>query len=425
MMINRAYWLVSKKLLFDYTSGNKSIKRFYLRHSSAVGPQDPFLSDFDTAIFVKAGDFAEFKESRGILKASIDSDPVVRRLIKDPIILPETENTYDLCRKYYPFRSVYPFETWRLLSDKIKPRLVKHDDSLPLDHAPENAIFHYILPAMRPGAKRHIFEKQFLSRKIKKDSALIGVDVPKRPNSTLCGALLSEIDIWASFYGKLDFPANEVGQVIKEDIGIGYGVFLNRWKAASGRLKDPDVIASVWVYPNWMNCNTANIVVNLCEGVSEEDCQEVVGSVGRVFKDLSFNLFIGREDSMIGRINGLFRLNLLDPWLFSRYGTCLSGDQDLKEKIADPGMDALKKKHMELMLYFAYSAIHNKTYPYIYYKVSFILDNFFKAREIVLSDDGLSRIYGPEFIPKNRFDPAVHTSLLLASLKKMHGFSLF
>ena len=128
---------MGKGILSGYARRNKVISRCYIRHSAAFQPQNPFLSDFDVTFFVNSNDIQGLRDFRRQLACDFRKIIFLRNVIKDSIVLPDTENALNLCKKYYPFRSVYSFDTWMPFENEgeevsltVAPR-ARH--ALPLD----------------------------------------------------------------------------------------------------------------------------------------------------------------------------------------------------------------------------------------------------------------------------------------------------
>jgi hypothetical protein len=153
--------------------------------------------------------------------------------------------------------------------------------------------------------------------------------------------------------------------------------------------------------------------------------REIIRLVLKAFYGLDYTLLLGTEESMIGRINGLSRVSLLEPWLFKYKGQCLFGDSNIREKIIEPSSEMLKEKYRELLLYFSYSHLWRDTYPYALYRLLFTLDYLLKHSEVIVESSVLAGIYGKEFIPEEKFRPLEDTGKLFAALKEKHAFDLF
>jgi hypothetical protein len=91
---------------------HRSIAACYLRHSAAHESPNPLLSDFDLIFFVSSTNAEELARRRAGIAMDMDRWPVFGRLSKDRIFMPDTPQAYALCRESYPFRSIYPFESW-------------------------------------------------------------------------------------------------------------------------------------------------------------------------------------------------------------------------------------------------------------------------------------------------------------------------
>jgi len=379
----------------------------------------------DVTFFVKAHDFLSLMAAREKVVGDISKDGVLNFFVKDAIVLPATANAYELCRKYYPSRSAYPFETWRSPDDLSISPMKEMSRSLPLDQISEKLLFTYFLPVLRGKRTNHHRERGFLLRKIKQEADFLGLKPPLRDNGIFYGAFLSAIEMWDIFYQGMKFTDQKEKFSFWPGEEYDYQEFLSCWKAASGILKDHRVIASVWVYPDWRNEKAPYLAVNFKAGISERACEDAVKAVVDYLKELKCSLLFGTEASMLGRINGLAQLNLLEPWFFQRYGLCLHGDPGIKDKIVTPSVDMLKEKFRILMVLFSYAVMHRPQYSYGYYKICFVLDHLLRSGEICTDSRILAGIYGSEFIMPRDFSPGAHSSEFLRVLEKRQQFTLF
>ncbi|MBF0122429.1 MAG: hypothetical protein HQL21_03335, partial [Candidatus Omnitrophica bacterium] len=300
MILNKASWIFAKKVLLAFTRRNKSIERSYIRHSAAFGPQDPLLSDMDATFFVKAADLSALLTARKKIVEDLSKDRMLSCFVRDAIVLPSTQNAYDLCKKYYPFRSAYPFETWRSPEDSPSLGMTSMERRLPLDHVPENSLFHYFFPVARGKKTPHNREREFLLRKVQKDSALVGMaSVPDRKIS-FYAALLFEIDLWSSFYQSLQFSAQKGRLILRSRLKYEYPGLLACWHSRGRTLKKGRAISSVWIYPGGINEDAPHVVVNLDSHVAEKECEEAITAVVKLFQRSRCSLVFGSEATMIG-----------------------------------------------------------------------------------------------------------------------------
>lgn len=423
MYFKKAFQNIVLRLLNRYLQDNAVILRCYIRHSMALEPQNPFLSDFDLTFFVDCRDVYELQRIYQRINKDLAQRALLRRLAQDIIVLPATQEAYDLCARYYPFRSIYPMLTWLLLPGKQKPQPIKIDYTLPLDHAPENGLFYYVIPALRRQKPRHIFESLLIKRLIKKDSLFAGIqNSEKHGEGGFFKGLLAEIDIWAKFYKNLIY--SDQGQELKfdNDISFDYAPFNKRLNTIRNFGDNFQGASSIWIYPSSINGAIPNLALNFKPTATAQQCRRVIDTTIKAFEGLGYNLILGREESMIARINGLSRLNLLEPWLFEYCGKCLWGAKSTNQAINKPTIGLLKKKYNEFLFYFFYGCLIPSSYDYDFYKLCFTMDYLFKKSEIILNEDKLSGIYGSEFIGRSCFDCQKHTPSLLLSLEKYHRF---
>lgn len=424
MLLNQAVWQLVKARLVSFTRNNELIERCYLRHSSAFGPQSALFSDFDLTFLVQSGDLSDFLKHRQQVLHSFCNDPLLRHVRTDVIILPAGVKFYELVGNHYHFRSAYPFETWRLPEEVPGSNIGKIRPIFPLDQAPECSLLLHLLPVIFSGKQKRRLEWSYLRRRIAKDAARVGVDVPRRRIASEYSALLSEIEIWGAFYERLILPVHHENIVFKHDKDFDFQTFQSRWRAAPPCLKDHETIASIWVYPNWFNERGPYLSLNFSSTVSEIAFQEALVAVKNLFSGLAFSPLVGREVSMLGRINGLARFHLFEPWLFQRFGVCLHGDPSVRSNVQMPSRAALDAKFRELMFFFFDYEMHRKN-CYKYYQLPYIMDCFRDSGNISLKTSDLAMAYKEAFVPLNMFDAQVHVPLMCEFLKKQHSFSFF
>ena len=424
MLLDWVVWRLVKARLGVFVRKNKLVERCYLRHSSAFGPQDIFFSDFDLTFLVDSGSLSNFLKNRQHLFEVFGHDPILKRVRTDLIILPAGDQSDDLVSKHYHFRSIYPFETWRLPEGAQRSGIGIIRPIFPLDQAPECSLFLHLLPIIFSGRKMRRLEKAYLRRRIVKNAARVGVDIPIRRIVSEYSALLSEIEIWGSFYDRLDCPAHHENVVFEHDQGVDFKAFQSRWKAAPPCLKDDETIASIWVYPNWFNEGVPYLSVNFQPQVTESACRQALMALKELFSGISFSPLVGREGSMLGRINGLARFHLFEPWLFERFGLCLHGDPSLRVKIKMPSRVALNEKFRELMFFFFDYAMHQQN-CYQYYKLPYIMDHLRVSGSILLKTNDLAKMYEGSFVPRNQFNAQIHIPPMCDFLRKQHSFSFF
>jgi hypothetical protein len=354
---------------------------------------------------------------------------VLGHIPKDMTFLPDTKNAIELCRKNYPFRSLYPFETWLAVDGgtaegpAVAPRF-----SVPLDLVPELLINYHIIPILKRQKKGRILESSFLRRRLKKDCLVTQEPFPQNGPGRLFDVLCAQINIWDKFYKKM--KAVDSGERINfHRYGrFDHSWFSQRWNKTFSPSRDAAGLISLWVYPILHKDDCVNVSLNLKPDITPRECRRIIRITLEAFKYADYILFLGSEESMLGRINTLSGHALLDPWLFKYHGTCLFGDPRIKERTKEPKLQIVKEKYQDLLLtFFMLSTpfMCDNSYPYVFYKLCFTLDHLFKNNEIILDDRRLSEIYGAEFITEDKFDPKIHTSGFLSALKQKHGFDIF
>lgn len=422
MLLDQAVWRLVKARLSSFTRNNKFIERCYLRHSTAFGPQDPFLSDFDVAFFIKSKDLSEFLIRRKVVLAALSKDFLFKRIAMDFGILPASENAYELTRKHHFFRSVYPFETWRRPDEPPCREEVRIRPTLPLDHVPEVSLYHNVLPLINLEKKKRRLERQYLARQVVKSASRVGCELPAREIKNEFSALLSEMDIWGTFYGSLKWSEQPQEASLTPRPDGELQAFSLRWESAASCLKDPSVIASIWVYPQWMGA--PYLSVNFCPSVTETDCQQALAALRELFSRLRCRFLVGREESMVGRINGLAAQHLFEPVLFQRHAVCLQGDINLRSRIVIPSSEVMNEKFKCRMFISFYKWI-DQDYSYKIYFLPFVMEHFNNTGELILDSESLSKVFGDEMALSRGFNPRKHVSALCARLKEKHAFSFF
>ncbi|MGA2775014.1 MAG: hypothetical protein ABSE81_03000 [Candidatus Omnitrophota bacterium] len=426
IFFRKIFWVIIKKKLFSYWRRNRNIYRCYIRHSAALEPQNPFLSDWDVVFFITASNIDELRKVRKQIDRDFKRSFIFRYLIQHSLTLPATKNAYDLCKKYYPFRSIYPIETWLSVDKEIPVTSIPTKNlSLPLDHTPENFFACYMVPALMGKIKHNIFERAFITRKLKKDYLWTEISYPRINFLSFYEVLLAEIDIWDQFYKKIEFIKNDEKITFRSGNFFSYLNFIERWRTTPNYCKDSEKVSSLWIYPASHNDNIPNVSLNLKPSISTKTCQKIISMVLKTFSGLDYTLLLGTEESMIGRINGLSGVCLLEPWLFKYQGCCLFGDPLIKGKIIKPSLQMLKQKYQEFLFYLFNRFLRQNPSPYAIYRLCFTLDYLFKHSEIILDNNELAKIYGTEFIPESKFNSRADTPKLLLSLKNKHGFDLF
>lgn len=426
-MLNKLFRKLILKHLRDYTKSRPFISSCYVRHSAAASAQNPCLADFDLAFFINAGNICDLQKIYQNMYSELTSNKLTKRLFSHFIVLPATKEAEDLCKLYYPFRSIYPISSWLSLSEKqtLPSEYKITNNFIPLDHSPENGMLYYMIPALQKKIRRHPLEPLLLKRLIKKDFLYAGLPENRWNNGNLCSGILTEIEIWNEFYKKTSYSKINQKLELNDTLNYDFTIIKRKLNNVFRQEISSEKISSAWVYPSTLDDNTPNLCLNLDPDTTVKQLMRIINSTAAIQEGMNYNLVIGREQSMTGRINGLSRLNLLEPWLFENFGQCIWGSKDISNRINKPDLNILKQKYNEFLLYFSYGCLLQGAYSYNFYKLCFIMDYLFNKEEIILDENKLSKIYGNEFILKKNFEYNKHTSSLLLSLQRLHGFSVF
>jgi hypothetical protein len=413
-------WRGVRLWLERYCRGNTTIRHCFIRHSTAWSPQNLWVSDYDLAFFVEATSFREVQ-----LRASAIREDLRRGLILDAIVLPANPKAYNLCATHYVHRSLYPMNHWRhiyggpiTISDAASP-------PLPLDHCPEGFLYGYVTPILQGKKRPRLGHRTMMKRKLERESMQITGAPPRDSASELYGVVAEEIRLWDEFYRTLSsVPTDGQAEVwpVKDQPHLA---FADRWaKADWPRSKLPGV-ASVWIYPSFRYDSKPYVVLNFDRAVSRDDCRTSIVGLVKTFEGLDFELLLGTERSMVGRLAGLSRVTLLEPWLREAFGQCVYGDKTAAQKIREPSADELREKLREYFLYLSYRVFPGGACPYSLYRLCFTLDYFFRRRELVLDSEDLADIYGREFLQKSQFEGSERRERVLEAFKSLHGLHLF
>jgi hypothetical protein len=154
-------------------------------------------------------------------------------------------------------------------------------------------------------------------------------------------------------------------------------------------------------------------------------CERSLRTVLEAFRDLDFELLIGTERSMVGRLGGLARVSLLEPWLCRAFGRCLHGDAELGLRIREPALAEIRDKLRELFLYLSYRVFPGNRCPFPLYRLCFTLDHLFARSELVVDAGELSTIYGTDMLSESEFAASRSKEPLLAAWRELHGLDLF
>lgn len=414
-VVDNLAWRAVTRWLERYSRRNPGIRHCFVRHSSASGAQDLLLSDHDLAFFVDAADIDALRSQT----LRIHGDLKKYRIF-DAIVLPATPAAYRLCAAHYVQRSRYPMDRWRRVYGQPLDLPARPYRPPPLDHAPESFLFSYLLPAVRGDGRRHPLESAFLRRKLAPDGEL-----PAKSGPGLHDAVVHEVRAWDRYYETLDLPAGEPGIAVHPAENDVCRTVAERWSRSLGDSKAWPSVDSIWVYPATHDAGTPVISLNFEPAVSAPDCEKSLGTLMRVLGDLEFSLVVGTERSMLGRLGGLSRLSLLEPWLARTSGHCLLGNPGLRERIREPHLEELREKISEYFLYLSYRVFPRDSYPGTLYTLSFTLDHLLRNRELVFSPGNLAERYGPLFQPDSGAPGTDRRRRVLDAWKTLHGLDLF
>ena len=274
--------------------------------------------------------------------------------------------------------------------------------------------------------KHHLFEHALLTRALQKDYFRTGANRRKKDANSFYETLLVEFDIWDQFYKKINFVPTNENIVFNKSVCCDYTLFRERWSSISSRNKDFGEISSLWIYPSTRNDDEPNMALNISSSVSAKMCKKAIETVLKTFHGLKYSLLLGTEQAMIGRINGLSRVSMLEPWLFKYSGLCLLGNESIREKVIEPTTHLIREKFMEFLLYFSFRIpLWENVYPYAMYRLCFTVDHLLKNRQIILDDKILKGVYGEEFASPETFNPRDDTQKLFSFLRKNQEFDLF
>lgn len=419
-VIDTLAWRAVTRWLEGYSRRNPGVRHCFIRHSTASGAQNLLLSDHDLAFFVDATNIDEFR--RQTLRIHGD---LKKYRVFDSIVLPATPTAYRLCAAHYVQRSRYPMDHWRRIHGEPLALPACPYRPPPLDHAPESFLFSYLLPAVRGAARRHPFEAAFLRRKLAPGGKPVDGVRPTKSASGLFGAIVHEIRAWDIFYGAVNLPSsNQAIKVISPETDICQPV-VERWNRSLGHSKGWPSVDSIWVYPGTHDAKNPVVSLNFKASVSAPDCEKSLGSLLRVLNGVEFALLVGTERSMQGRLGGLSRLSLLEPWLVRECGHCLLGNPDLQVRIREPILEELRQKVLEYFLYLSYRVFPRDAYPDTLFRLCFTLDHLFRRHELALDSKKLAALYGSDFQQGAGSKGSYRRHQVLSAWKKFHGLDLF
>lgn len=414
--------------LLRYWHSRSWIRSIYIRHSGSLVPPMPFLGDYDLVFFVEAKDLFELSTRQKTVESELRRCWLRRFIGLDPIILPATSCAADLCKSYYPFRSVYPFESWRLLGDSKEPSTHSAAQiNLPLDHMPENFFYHYLLPVCCGQRQPHPLEPFFSARKVRKDAKLIKCRHKQAPWIGFDQAVSSEIRLWQHFFASLS-PVESALPICEVEIDwkFDWTPYLSRW-AEWPRLCPGwnDYGVSAWLYPSSLSDTVPYLSLNVGENSTPRQMKELFTAVPKVFGGLPYMLTVGTEVSFWRRLSGLTRLLLFEPWLLASHGVCLSGQSRHKGLLFMPTYEQMRIKIFEFLCYCCYEVFPK--FQTNHYTVRLLLAShyFLTTKRISFSKETLSREYSLSFLDATIFDASGHTPLIMSKLPELFRLDLF
>jgi hypothetical protein len=414
-------WRAVLGWLERYCRKNTSIRHCFIRHSTAWSAQKVWVSDYDLAFFVEAESFSQVD----VLASKIRRD-LKRGLILDAIVLPASPNAYHLCASHYVHRSLYPMKRWRCVhGPPIKiPDTASYP--LPLDHSPEGFLYGYVTPILQKQRQPRLAHKTLMKRKLARESLQIrGTSLRCEFPSELYEVVAEDIRLWDEFYEKLSFQSNNEIVEVRFVTRRSCALFADRWATADVSPSKLRGVESVWVYPGFRDDTKPYVVLNFGRSVSRDDCKSAIDGLLKTFRGLAFDLLLGTQRSMIGRLNGLSRATLLEPWLCKASGQCLYGDESVIEKILEPSVEQLKEKLREYFLYLAYRVFPSGPWLHSLYRLCFTMDYLFRHHELVLGSQDLADIYGQEILQNAGLLGTQRRDLILDAFKTLHGLDLF
>jgi hypothetical protein len=412
---------------------HRSIAACYLRHSAAHESPNPLLSDFDLIFFVSSANAEELARRRAGIVMDMDRWPVFGRLSKDRIFMPDTPQAYALCRESYPFRSIYPFESWYRIGEAGLSARSSLQVQLPLDHVPESFLLFYLVRTALDRQRRPL-ERAFIRRKLLADCRNIHglqsqAEVPALSGADyLDQAFAHEIRMWDRFYGRLEFAAARETVTVTLAEAQDVSRFGERWAMTRDRSmrQMPKGVSSIWVYPSSHRDRHPYVSLNLQAGAAAGDCLNAQRVMREAFAGFRLSLLVGTEGSMAGRINGLGRLAVFEPWLFRTSGICLLGDCDLRDQVIEPPPEQVLRKFREFALYSCYRWFSVGVPPaYAAYRLIFAMAQMVTSRELVLDDERLQQIFGSEYVSEEVYCSGSAGDVYLAALRNCLGIDIF
>src|SRR4051812_29900838 len=147
MPVMSVLWKRAIAILAQVQKRHPAVSRIYVRHSAATGPQNLLLSDIDLTVFVDADSPERLAMLRERIGADLNSALGMGHITRDRVFLPSSEVALNLCRDVYPFRALYPMQSWLLVPSTQGVPAVRPRALFPLDHTSENFLYTYLLPA--------------------------------------------------------------------------------------------------------------------------------------------------------------------------------------------------------------------------------------------------------------------------------------
>ena len=418
-VIDTLVWRSITRWLERYSGRVPGMRHCFIRHSTAFEPQNVLVSDYDLAFFVGAGSFDDLRHYAAAIRRDLGKVRVL-----DPIVLPATEAAYRLCATHYVHRSLYPMHRWRRVYGEPLVLAENPCTPPPLDHSPEGFLYGYLVPVLLGEVPRHRFERTLVRRKLHRERVQFGGLEHQKPPPRLHDVVAHQVRSWDAFYRESESPPPEGRIEVHPFRADVCAPFRGRW-TGTGAGNDWAAVDSVWIYPALHGGPVPCVTVNFKSSISGVECREVLGAVLGIFRGLEFRLFVGTEASMLGRLGGLSRVSLLEPWLARASGYCLYGDPDLRDRIREPRAREIREKLREYFLYLSYRVFPGTTSPYWLYALCFTVDHLLNHRELALESDQLAGIYRREFLSESGFEDADGKQRLLRAWKELHGLDLF
>jgi hypothetical protein len=418
--LDRLAWSTILRRLESYCRRNTNVRHCFIRHSTASGPQNFWVSDYDLVFFVQAASFQEVNKRA----ASIRRD-LKKAIVLDAIVLPASPAAYRLCASHYPLRSLYPMSSWRRIYGEPITLPATPSVPLPLDHAPESFLYSYLTPVLKGKMRRHFAQATLMQRKLEREHLQFGRPIPSAYPSELYEVVAHNIRFWDQFYRGLSFPPQQEPVVVRPTRRQSHLAFASQWAKADLPAVARRGVDSVWVYPSSHQDHKPHLLVNLKPAASREECRTAIRALLKMFRGLEFDLLLGTQASMRGRLRGLSRVALFEPWLCKAFGHCLYGDRNAAQEIQEPLFQELQQKLREFFLYLSYRTFSGGWYPYSLYRLCFTLDHLFKSRELVVDSEDLAVVYGRDFLQEFQFDGWERNKHVLDAWKNLHALSLF